>query len=416
MRIPAASTALLIFVSSNLANLGNLGFNMLFGRWMTPIDFALLATCLTVLLGGMGLLEAVRMAASRQMAASAPDRRAAQEAALARLSRRALLPGLVLSALGGALWLAVAGMQAMPWILLLLALPVALPLSILRGLALGRMQALPVVVSAQAEMLIRLLGAVLAWQAGLGMAGVVLALALSIGAAWLVLDRSLPQPATTDKARALPIGGLLVAALPFAGLQAAQLGSLDADVLLAWLVLPADQTGLVAALCLFQRVQFYACFGLASVLLPAVALARSQGAPLGPAIRPVVLLGGAVAATCLLAATAMPGQLLNALVGPQYHDAAPGLVTASLTAALFTYGYLGATLMLAQGDRRGLIVLAAGAALQALALVALPDLTLQGFLLVKLTAQATTASILTMLLVSSNQSRECLPDAARITP
>lgn len=416
MRIPAASTALLIFVSSNLANLGNLGFNMLFGRWMTPIDFALLATCLTVLLGGMGLLEAVRMAASRQMAASAPDRRAAQEAALARLSRRALLPGLVLSALVGGLWLAVAGMQAMPWILLLLALPVALPLSILRGLALGRMQALPVVVSAQAEMLIRLLGAVLAWQAGLGMAGVVLALALSIGAAWLVLDRSLPQPATTDKAGALPIGGLLVAALPFAGLQAAQLGSLDADVLLAWLALPADQTGLVAALCLFQRVQFYACFGLASVLLPAVALARSQGAPLGPAIRPVILLGGAVAASCLLAATAMPGQLLNALVGPQYQGAAPGLVTASLTAALFTYGYLGATLMLAQGDRRGLIVLAAGAALQALALVALPDLTLQGFLLVKLTAQTTTASILTMLLVSSNQSRERLPDAARITP
>lgn len=419
MRIPAASTALLIFLSSNLANLGNLVFNMLFGRWMSPTDFALLATCLTVLLGGMGLLEALRMAASHQMADAAPDRRAAQEAALARLSRRALLPGLILSILGAAAWLALQGRDAAPWVLLFMALPVAMPLSILRGLALGRMQAVPVVVSAQAEMLFRLLGAVLAWQAGLGMGGVVLALALSIGAAWLVLDRAVVMPAMRRPAPAnlpanLPVGRLVVASLPFAALQAAQLGALDADVLLAWLVLPADQTGLVAALCLFQRVQFYACFGLASVLLPAVALARAQGAPLGPAIRPVILLSGAVAATCLLAATVFPSWVLNALVGPQYAAAATGLGMASGAAALFTFGYMAATLMLAQGDWRGLAILTAGAACQGLAIIALPHATLEGFLITKLVAQGATALGLAMVLLLPARSQRPQPASAGI--
>ncbi|WP_111559377.1 MATE family efflux transporter [Paracoccus sediminilitoris] len=417
MRIPAASTALLIFLSSNLANLGNLVFNMLFGRWMNPTDFALLAACLTVLLGGMGLLEALRMAASHQMADAAPDRRAAQEAALARLSRRALLPGLILSILGAAAWLALQGRDAAPWVLLFMALPVAMPLSILRGLALGRMQAVPIVVSGQAEMLFRLLGAVLAWQAGLGMGGVVLALALSIGAAWLVLDRTVVMPAMRRHAPAnLSIGRLVVASLPFVALQAAQLGALDADVLLAWLVLPADQTGLVAALCLFQRVQFYACFGLASVLLPAVALARAQGAALGPAIQPIILLSGAVAATCLLAATVFPTWVLNALVGPQYAAAATGLGMASAAAALFTFGYMAATLMLAQGDWRGLAVLTAGAACQGLAIIALPHATLEGFLITKLVAQGVTALGLVVMLLLPGRSQHPQPTATGIQP
>lgn len=417
MLIPAASTALLIFLSSNLANLGNLVFNMLFGRWMSPTDFALLAACLTVLLGAMGLLEALRMAASHQMADAAPDRRAAQEAALARLSRRALLPGLILSILGAAAWLALQGRDAAPWVLLFMALPVAMPLSILRGLALGRMQAVPVVVSGQAEMLFRLLGAVLAWQAGLGMGGVVLALALSIGAAWLVLDRTVVMPAMRRHAPAnLPVGRLVVASLPFVALQAAQLGALDADVLLAWLVLPADQTGLIAALCLFQRVQFYACFALASVLLPAVALARAQGAPLGPAIQPIILLSGAVAATCLLAATIFPTWVLNALVGPQYAAAATGLGMASGAAALFTFGYMAATLMLAQGDWRGLAVLTAGAACQGLAIIALPHATLEGFLITKLVAQGVTALGLAVMLLLPGRSQRPQPTATGIQP
>ncbi|MEO1909483.1 MAG: hypothetical protein ABGX10_03465 [Paracoccus sp. (in: a-proteobacteria)] len=417
MRIPGASTALLIFLSSNLANLGNLVFNMLFGRWMTPTDFALLATCLTVLLGGMGLLEALRMAASHQMADAAPDRRAAQEAALARLSRRALLPGLILSILGAAAWMVLQGRDAAPWVLLFMALPVAMPLSILRGLALGRMQAVPVVVSAQAEMLFRLLGAVLAWQAGLGIGGVVLALALSIGAAWLVLDRTVVMPAMRRPAPAnLPVGRLVVASLPFAALQAAQFGALDADVLLAWLVLPADQTGLVAALCLFQRVQFYACFGLASVLLPAVALAQAQGTPLGPAIRPVILLCGAVAATCLLAATVFPTWVLNVLVGPQYAGAATGLGIASGAAALFTFGYMAATFMLAQGDWRGLAILTAGAACQGLAIIALPYATLEGFLITKLAAQGATALGLAMVLLLPARSQHPQPASIGIKP
>lgn len=395
-----AGPALVIFLSSNLANLGNLGFNMLFGRWMTPADFALLAACLTVLLGAMGILESLRMAASQHVAGAGPQDGPRHDAAVRRLAQRALIPGAAFGVAVAAAWLMTGGGGAQPWIWLLIALPAALPLSLLRGASLGRMRAGRVLLSAQVEMLVRLIGGALAWQAGWGLNGVVAAIALSVVAAWAVLACARPFAGPPMSGRLAPgtIRALTLGALPFAGLQTAQLGALDGDVLVARLVLSQADTGLIAALSLFQRVQFYGCFGLASVLLPAIALAVAQNAPLGPAIRPVAILAGGVAGMAVLASLLFPGALLSALVGPQYGAAAPGLWMASLTAALFTFSYLAATMLIAQGDLRGLWAVAAGAVVQGVLLIAAPDLTLTGFLSIKLGVQAATAVVVTLML------------------
>ncbi|MFM2356030.1 MAG: hypothetical protein RLZZ528_1766, partial [Pseudomonadota bacterium] len=87
---------MVIFLSSNLVNAGNLAFNMLFSRWMGPALFADLAVLLTLKLAVLNLAGAAQLAASQMVAAQAGADRNLLVARLARLAWRAFLPGLLL--------------------------------------------------------------------------------------------------------------------------------------------------------------------------------------------------------------------------------------------------------------------------------------------------------------------------------
>lgn len=56
----AASPALIIFVATNLVNLGNLSFNLVFSRWMGPALFGDLTLLLTLKLAMLGMLDALQ--------------------------------------------------------------------------------------------------------------------------------------------------------------------------------------------------------------------------------------------------------------------------------------------------------------------------------------------------------------------
>ena len=371
-----ASPAVAIFVSSNLVNLGNLAFNMMFSRWMGPELYGDLALLLTIKLGLLGVIGAVQMAVSQEVAASAGAGRSRLIGALAVLDRRGILgltaalpivAGLLMAASAGPR-LGVGGTHLL--LLLLAALPVTLSFSILRGIAFGEMRTGRIVLSANIEMGVRLGAAILAWHAGWGLEGVVLAIALSIVAGWAALGGLLPSPRRVGAELRPVAGALALAALPLALLQVAQVLALDGDLFVAGSALDDGQTGLLAALSLFQRIQFFACFMLASVLLPSVVGAARNGGAILAAVLPVGLLYAAVAATVLGLASVAPITLVTLLVGPGFAAAAEGLPLAAFSAAAFTLGYLLATLLAALGDRRGLYA-AVGAAVLQLALMTL---------------------------------------------
>ena len=363
-----ATPAVAIFVSSNVVNVGNLAFNMLFSRWMGPEIFGDLALLLTIKLALLGVMGAVQLAVSQQVAARSGAERGRFLAALAVLDRRGILAltaalpiaaGVVLALEAGPR-LGLGGTHLL--VLLLAALPVTLAFSILRGVAFAEMRMGRLVLSANVEMGVRLGGAVLAWFSGWGLEGVVAAIALSIVAGWAALSGVLPAPRPTA---AGPIARVLaLTALPLALLQVAQVLALDGDIFLAGAMLPDDQTGLLAALSLFQRIQFFGCFMLASVLLPSVVAAARDGRSILAAAAPVGLLYAAVAATVVTLSLIAPGTLVTLLVGPDFAAAAHGLPLAALSAAAFTLSYLLATLLAALGDRRGLFAAVGAAALQ----------------------------------------------------
>lgn len=364
-----------IFLSSNVANLGNLGFNVLFSRWMGPVLFGQLATLLTLFLAVMGVLGAIQLAISQRIAAE-PGQRAGFQAGLSRLAGRGLmlstaaLPVMISASvvldLGARL-----GLQSEVLLpLLLLCLPFALPLAVARGVATGRLLVRPIVLSAQLEMWVRLIGAALAWHAGLGLAGVTAVIALSVIAGWVPLVAATRPPAARLGGMA---PGLLLAALPFALLQAGQVIQMDGDVLLAQMLLGPEDAGHVAALGLFQRIQFFGCFSLATVLLPAVAAEASAGRNPLTAAFPVFALYAGVTALLVGLATFASGPVMTLLVGPDFLPAAPYLPLVSMAAAAFTLSYLLATYLAALGDRSGIWAIALACPVQIIALALLTD-------------------------------------------
>ena len=350
--------ALVLFISANLANAGNFAFNLLFSRLLTPAQFAELTFLLTLKLGLMSLFGAIQMATSGQVAAGRLTSAHLQNGLLRRvwvLGTLALLPLVLVLALN------TPGLNAA--LVLALALPVVGPLSLLRGLYLGQLNMPRSVASVQLEMMVRLGFSLLFWALGFGLPGLALALTLSIFAAWLPLTGSEKLPecragdarALANKApadRAINSGAAIatqiaLAALPLAGLQVAQVLLLDGDIFIARARLSQDDAGVLAALNLIQRIQFFACFGLSMALFPAVLTAVREGRALRRVLWPIAALYLAVTLPLLLFAGLMPGQLLDLVVGQAYSAGTPFVFFSCLAAALFTLTYLAMTLLIA---------------------------------------------------------------------
>jgi O-antigen/teichoic acid export membrane protein len=265
-----------------------------------------------------------------------------------------------------------------------------------------------VIASAQAEMWLRLILAALAWSSGLGLPGVAAAISLSVLAGLAPLWRLLPNRPTA----ALPTG-VLLAALPFAALQAGQVILMDGDVLLAQALLGSEAAGHLAALGLFQRIQFFGCFSLAVVLLPSVTAAGAAGRNPLRAAAPVFALYAAVTLPVIAAAFAAPTQLMTALVGPAFLPAADLLPIVSLAAAAFTLSFLLATYLAAKGDHSGIwaITLACPIQLTAMSLCA-HDLS--SALTAKLFCQLALATLL--LTRAARRSLSPAPTRAPLVP
>jgi len=353
-----------IFITSNLVNVGNLSFNLIFSRWMGPELFGDLTLLLTLKLALLGILGAFQSAISQLVAATPAAGQDRLKRILAVLNKSALIFGFVVLPLAifalyvsdTRLFFGVNNERTL--LLLLVSLPFAASLSILRGVALGALYVRGIVRSAIVEMGVRLIFAILAWQLGLGLVGVVLAIVLSIGAGWLVLTDLLPKPSRIPSNFARFSVDMGMKALPFGVLYFAQVLALDGDIFIAKAILPSEDAGLVAALLLFQRIQFFACFALASILLPSVISAARGHQKLLPSLAPILGLFGLTALIFLALVKLYPDVLIRLLVGADYAAASEGLMLAAVSAVAFTLSFLIATFLAAIGDRRGIWITA----------------------------------------------------------
>jgi O-antigen/teichoic acid export membrane protein len=402
--------AFLIFVSSNFVNAGNLLFNTLFSRWMGPALYGDLALILTLKLAILGVFAALQMAVSREVAQVDGDVRDRLKANLARMNKVLFLalwlclPFALVISIGADLGATFGLSNSNLFIIILLSVPFVAPLSICRGVAFGELCSWQIIISANAEMLVRLVGAIVVWHLGFGIEGVVVALSLSVVAGWLGVARALPKPpAGVRQARQIAIG-VALGALPFAALQIAQVLSLDGDIFLAKARLEAEQAGYLAALSLFQRIQFFACFALAGTLLAAVVAAAREGKGILAAAMPVVCLFLLVSVVVLSLAIFRGDLVVRVLVGPEFGGAVQGLIMAACASIAFTASYLLATLLSALKDQRGIWAALAVSILQLvwMAFATLgPELSFLTLLEIKMWSQLGLAGLLLIMAVQT---------------
>lgn len=412
VKLPASAIlltpAFLIFCSSNFVNAGNLLFNTLFSRWMGPVLYSDLALILTLKLAILGVFAALQMAVSREVANVTGDKRDVLKNNLARINGLVFvilwlcLPIVLVVSSGVNLGEIFGLSNTNLFAIMLLSVPFAIPLSMCRGVAFGELCSWKIIVSANAEMLVRLVGAIVVWHLGFGLEGVVIVISLSVVAGWLGVARALPKPhASVQKVRRVVLG-LTIAALPFAALQIAQVLSLDGDIFLAKARLEAEQAGYLAALSLFQRIQFFACFALASTLLAAVVSAARDGKEILPAAMPVVCLFLLVSIAVLALALFRGDLVIRTLVGPAFAGAVQGLTMAACASIAFTASYLLATFLSALKDQRGIWAALAVSILQltwmAFATLA-PELGFLALLEIKMWCQLGLAAVLLSMTV-----------------
>lgn len=349
-----------LFVSANIANAANLAFNMVFARIMGPAAFADLTLLLTLKLGVLSFLGALQFAIAERTAKEPQIEQSRWRGFdMSWRSLKVSVPAMFLvMALANYLATALNFSSPMALVILAIAVPFFLPMIIYRGLAQGLVDLPRIIVSIQAEWLIRLLGSVLLWQAGFGLPGIAAAVGLSIlaGFAFSTQRRDWQWPgqrpglAVDAQTRALGL-----ATVPYLILQFAQVLVLDSDIFLAKISFSADTAGLVAGLLLIQRVFFFAFLSCSTILQPLVA---RQSEKETSASNLFLLLAAVAIITALALAVVVPNSafVVGIMLGDSYSALTSVVWISALTGAVFMASHLCAIYQIARGRSGAAIV------------------------------------------------------------
>lgn len=421
---PLLGPALILFLSANIANAANLIFNMIFARLMGPAIFADLTLLLTLKLGVLSVLGALQFAFAEHIAKhSNGTENKANARRLSLQSLRVSVPIMfvvIASASVISSFLNFSSPRALA--LLALAIPFFLPMIFYRGLTQGHINIPKIVMSIQAEWVIRLIGSLILWTLGFGLEGIAIAVGLSIAAGFLFStgrkDWARGQTAKTPNVQVVSATGALtttalgITALPYLILQGAQILVLDSDILIAKAIFTPQMAGLVAGLLLIQRVFFFAFLSCSTLLQPYVA--KQSEAERSPK-ELYTLLGAIGVITAAALAVIMPNSelVVNLMLGPEYTELSGIIGISALTGAAFITSHLCAIYGIAKGEHMSAKIVLGFGVLQLITLANLnvffPDMGLYAYFSIKLCIQIICAIYVLGRIIISHRKKVITP-------
>ena len=408
--------AVILFLSANIANAANLAFNMIFARMLGPVLFADLTLLLTLKLGVLSFLGAIQFAFSEQSAKEKSISASKNKAfALSWRSLKISVPIMfVVIASSGLLssWLNFSSPLALA--LLALTVPLFVPMVIYRGLTQGLINVPKIVLSIQAEWIIRLAGSLLLWKLNFGLPGIAVAVGLSILAAFVYStdkqDWNSRNTALASKhtANAKALG---VVAMPYLILQIAQVLVLDSDIIIAKASFSAETAGLVAGLLLIQRVFFFAFLSCSAILQPYVA---KQSSEQNTSKDLLALLLGIALITAVALAVIVPNSKLvvTLMLGSAYTELSSIIWISALTGAVFIVSHLSAIYHIARGGKLAAQIILLFGVVQLISLSAVnhvfAGIGLDSYFMIKLIIQIVCALCLLTLVMWPRKKRQTL--------
>ena len=387
--------AVILFVSANIANAANLFFNMIFARLMGPVLFADLTLLLTLKLGALSFLGALQFAYSERTAKRENVKTSKINAhAISWQSLKFSVPVMViLIASANFLSSALNFSSPLALSLLALAIPFFFPMVIYRGLIQGLIDVPKIVLSIQAEWILRLLGSFLLWKMGFGLPGIAVAVAISIIAGFVFstdkadLEIKAIAKKTNVASETKAVGAL---AMPYLILQFAQVLVLDSDIVIAKAVFSAETAGLVAGLLLIQRVFFFAFLSCSTILQPYVAKQKKGHSSPKELL---LLLSGIALISAIALVTIIPNSelVVKVMLGNDYTQLASIVWISALTGAVFIVSHLCAIYQIAKGKKLAAILVLGFGLVQLVSLSVVnhlfPEISLHSYFSIKLAIQ-----------------------------
>lgn len=363
-----------LFISMTIVNAGNYVFNLLLGRKLGPKAFADLSLIVTLMLMLTFVTSTVSLLAARFSAKYQALGDYDQLVGLRKMVGKwswivgFLVMGVLV--LGAPIFSQVfQTASALPFMILGVGVPIFFAQAVDRGILQGQTRFGRLALSYQAEMWVRLVGAVVFVGLGFAVNGAVAALSLSFFATWWIargVSKGLPakgEVSASERTAVLkyiaPIGVALVS----------QILINNSDILIVKHYFESEVAGHYAALALIGRIVFFATMSVVTMLFPIVAQKHQKGEAHRHLLYISLALVAAVSLVIIGVTVVAPNWVVNVLFGAAYLGIAPLLWLYAVATAFYALSNVIINYRLSTGDGNGAKLAIGGSALQVVGLL-----------------------------------------------
>jgi len=305
----------ILLVSTGLVAATNLLYNILLARMLGASSFGHASALYTLLMLLAAITLSFQIITSKFIARNADV--VVRSQIYATMLRRAWQVGLgvaiVIIAASGYLTSYFNLPQRHDLILLAIAAGVYIPLGVRRGRMQGCYSFLGLAINVVVEVAVKIGGALLVLHSGLGVTGVMIAVLLSIVAAYLVGQPSAEYRAKAKLVKITHFGEGMQAVLYFIG----QVILSNLDILLVKHFFPPSQAGIYAAIALVGRVVFMLSWSVVSSMFP-VSASNTERKGGRSVLYTGLLLVGTLTFTFIVAVALAPEFLWSLLLGKAF--------------------------------------------------------------------------------------------------
>ena len=196
----------------------------------------------------------------------------------------------------------------------------SVPLGVKRGALQGYCSFGPLSGNFIAESITKLSAALLLVWAGYGVYGAVGAISASVIAAYLFTRLSLRRPAGVHASETTPFRVYFQEGMQAIVFFIGQVVINNIDILLVKYYFDAENAGLYAAVALFGRLLYFACWSIASAMFPVSAASPRDEHPSQVLKAPLLLVSG-LSAVFIITVTLLPRFVVGLILGQQFAHA-----------------------------------------------------------------------------------------------
>jgi O-antigen/teichoic acid export membrane protein len=314
--------SVIMLIGTALVSAFNFGYNVAMARMLGPAQFGHVSAMATLLMLFSAIGLSFQLICAKFVARNQSNGFAVT--IYDGLMKRAWLVALAIGCTLLATSMPIAKLLRLPtagWVMVLaVGIAFSVPLGVKRGALQGYCSFGPLSGNFIAESITKLSAALLLVWAGYGVYGAVGAISASVIAAYLFTRLSLRRPAGVPAVETTPFRVYFQEGMQAIVFFIGQVVINNIDILLVKYYFDAENAGLYAAVALFGRLLYFACWSIVSAMFPVSAASPRDEHPSQVLKAPLLLVSG-LSAVFIITVTLLPRFVVGLVLGQQFAHA-----------------------------------------------------------------------------------------------